>query len=576
MAVRNADIAAMFAEIGDLLEIKGENPFRVRAYRNAARTIESLGPELRTMVDKGENLEELPAIGADLAAKIVETVRTGRCAFLDRLHRELPPAITELLKVPGIGPKRVKALHDTLDVQTLEELHRAARQGRVRDVPGFGEKTEAHILQAIEARLGEVPRFRLAVAAQHAEALVAYLEQAPGVRQVVVAGSYRRMKETVGDLDLLVTAADSSVVSDRFTRYGEVTEVLASGETRSSVRLASGLQVDLRVVPEESFGAALHYFTGAKAHNIAIRRLGQARGLKINEYGVFRGESRIAGDTEESVFASVDLPWIPPELREDHGEIDAAANGTLPTLVELRDLRGDLQAHASAPGGQAVLREMAAAARAAGLDYLAITGRAVSDGGAADALAKQGEEIDRLNADLAGITLLKGVEVGVRQDGSLDLPDAALAGLDVVIAVVDSRFDLPRSRQTERLLRAIAHPRVNLIAKPSVRRVGAGQAYDVDMPRVLRAARQAGVHLALTAHPERLGLQDTHCRMAKDEGVLVSVGSDAQDPRDFTSLRFGVGQARRGWLAKEDVLNTRELQALRPLLARKAGRQLRL
>jgi DNA polymerase (family 10) len=572
MPVHNADIAAIFNEIGDLLEIQGANPFRVRAYRNAARTLEGLGREVRTMVDKAEDMKELPGIGADLAAKIVEIVATERCAFLDRLHRELPPAITELLKIPGIGPKRVKTLYRDLDVQTLAQLYRAAKDGRVRSVPGFGEKTEAHILQAIEARVGETPRFKLAVAAQYVAALVAHLERAPGVRRVVPAGSYRRMKETVGDLDLLVTAADGNAVADWFARYDEVAEVVASGATRSSVRLKSGLQVDLRVVPEESFGAALHYFTGAKAHNIAIRKLGQAHGLKINEYGVFRDETRLAGDTEESVFAAVGLPWIPPELREDHGEIEAATHGTLPTLVELRDLRGDLHAHTKATDGHATLREMAAAAQAAGLEYLAITEHsrrlALAHGLDPERLIKQGAEIDRLNDELSGITLLKGIEVDVLEDGALDLPDTALAQLDIVVAAVHSRFDLSRSRQTERLLQAIAHPRVNIIAHPLGRLIGQREPYDVDMLRVIRAAKKAGVHLELNAHPERLDLLDTYCRMAKEEGVLVAVSSDAHSTLDFANLRFGVGQARRGWLEKHDVLNTRSLSALKPLLAR--------
>jgi DNA polymerase (family 10) len=572
MPVHNADIAAIFAEIADLLEIQGANPFRVRAYRNAARSIEGLGREVRTLVEKGEDLKSLPGIGDDLAAKIVEIVGTGRCAFLGRLHRELPPAITELLKIPGIGPKRVKALYHDLDVHSLEQLHRAARDGRVRAVPGFGEKTEAHILQAIEARVADVPRSKLAVAAQYAQALVAYLRRAPGVRQVEPAGSYRRMRETVGDLDILVTAAAGSTVCERLARYDEVAEVLASGPTRASVRLRSGLQVDLRVVPEESFGAALHYFTGSKSHNIAVRKLGQARGLKINEYGVFRGGTRMAGGTEESVFSAVGLPWIPPELREDQGEIEAAAAGRLPTLVEVADLRGDLHAHTKATDGHATLREMADAAKAAGLAYLAITEHSrrltVAHGLDPQRLAKQTAEIERLNGELSGITLLKGIEVDVLEDGTLDLPDSALADLDVVVAAVHSKFELSRARQTERLLAAIAHRRVNIIAHPLGRLINQREPYDVDMLRVIRAAKEAGVHLELNAHPERLDLLDTYCRTAKEEGVLVAVSSDAHGTLDFANLRFGIGQARRGWLAREDVLNTRSLQALRPLLAR--------
>ncbi|GIX26829.1 MAG: hypothetical protein KatS3mg123_0710 [Burkholderiales bacterium] len=373
MAVHNADIAAMFEEIADLLEIQGANPFRVRAYRNAARTVEGLGRDLAALVKAGEDLTELPGIGEDLAAKIREAVETGRLAFLDRLHKELPPAITELLKIPGLGPKRVKALYHDLGVQTLEQLARAARDGRIRELPGFGAKTEEKILEAVEAHLSSARRFKLAVAAQYAAPLVEHLRKAPGVGRVVVAGSFRRMRETVGDLDILVTTTHPEEAVRRFAGYEEVKEVLSKGGTRASVVLRCGLQVDLRVVAEESYGAALHYFTGSKAHNIAIRRLAQERGLKVNEYGVYRGEERIAGRTEEEVYATVDLPYIPPELREDQGEIEAARAGRLPQLVELADLKGDLHAHTKATDGKNTLEEMAEAARKLGFEYLAIT-----------------------------------------------------------------------------------------------------------------------------------------------------------------------------------------------------------
>ncbi|CAG1007127.1 partial DNA polymerase/3'-5' exonuclease PolX, partial [Burkholderiales bacterium] len=342
MPVHNADNTAIFTEIADLLEIQGANPFRIRAYRNAARILGDLPQEARLLVESGDDLTRLPGIGADLANKINEIVSTGRCSLLERLHRELPPAITELMKIPGLGPKRVKALYHDLDVQTVEQLHRAAQDGRIRALPGFGEKTEQNILQAVEAHASQSRRFKLATAAQYAEALHAFLQTIPGVNQVVVAGSFRRMRETVGDLDILVTAAKDSPVMQRFTAYDEVAEVFSSGETRASVLLKSGLQVDLRVVAQQSYGAALHYFTGSKAHNIAIRRIAQQQGLKINEYGVFRGAQRIAGDSEESVYRAVGLPYIPPDLREDRGEIEAARGGRLPKLLELSDLKGDL------------------------------------------------------------------------------------------------------------------------------------------------------------------------------------------------------------------------------------------
>jgi len=586
MPVHNADITAIFEEIADLLEIEAANPFRIRAYRNAARILGDLPQEARLLVERGhenllfrhrDDLTRLPGIGADLAGKIEEIVTTGHCSLLDRLRKELPPAITGLLKIPGLGPKRVKALYHDLDVQTVEQLQRAAQDGRIRALHGFGEKTEQNILQALEAHASQSRRFKLATAAQYAETLRAFLQAIPGVQQVVVAGSFRRMRETVGDLDILVTAApDSTVmhspVMQRFTAYDEVAEVYSAGETRASILLKCGMQVDLRVVAQASYGAALHYFTGSKAHNIAIRRIAQQLGLKINEYGVFRGEKRIAGDSEESVYRAVGLPYIPPELREDRGEIEAARANRLPQLVELADLRGDLHAHTKATDGHDSLRDMALAARALGMDYLAITEHSrrltVAHGLDPIQLARQCDEIDRLNAQLDGITLLKGIEVDILEDGSLDLPDSVLARLDLVVGAVHSRFDLSRARQTERILRAMDHPHFTLLAHPSGRLIEKREPYDVDMLRIIRHARQRGCFLELNAHPERLDLLDSHCQSAREEGVLVSINSDAHSTFDFTNLKFGVGQARRGWLEKTDVLNTRTLAAFRKLLKR--------
>ena len=572
MPTHNADIAAVFEEIADRLEIQGANPFRIRAYRNAARMLGELPQEARALLDKGEDLTRLPGIGDDLAAKIREIVETGHCSLLDRLRRELPPAVTELLQIPGLGPKRVKALYHDLEVQTVEQLYRAARDGRIRALPGFGEKTELNILQAVEAHASQTRRFKLAVAAQYADALTAFLRAIPGVEQVTVAGSFRRMRETVGDLDILVTATAGSPVMQRFTAYDEVAEVLSAGTTRASVILKSSLQVDLRVVDATSYGAALCYFTGSKAHNIAIRRIAQHLGLKVNEYGVFRGSERIAGEDEVSVYQSVGLPYIPPELREDRGEIEAAHGGRLPNLVEFADLRGDLHAHTRATDGHDSLREMALAAKALGLQYLAITEHSrhltVAHGLDPLQLARQCEEIDRLNLEFDGITLLKGIEVDILEDGSLDLPDEVLGRLDLVIGAVHSQFHLSRAKQTTRILRAMDHPHFSMLAHPSGRLIEQRDPYDVDMLRIIRHAKNRGCFLELNAHPERLDLLDSQCQTAKEEGVLVSINSDAHSTFDFANLRFGIGQARRGWLEKDDVLNTRTLAALRRLLKR--------
>jgi len=572
MPIHNADIADIFDEIADLLEIEGANPFRVRAYRNAARTLRGLGTEVKTLLQRGEDLTRLPGIGQDLAAKIEEILETGHAAMLDKLHKRLPPDLSELLTIPGLGPKRVKVLYHDLDIHTLEQLHRAAKDGRLRELPGFGAKTEQNILHALESRVGSSGRFKLALAAQYAEPLVAYLRAVEGVDRVVIAGSYRRARETVGDIDILVTAAAESPVMARFTGYDEVREVVSQGSTRATVILKCGLQVDLRLVREESYGAALHYFTGSKAHNIAVRTLARQRGLKINEYGVFRGRERVAGATEASVFRSVDLPWIPPELRENQGEIEAARRGLLPKLVELADLEGDLHAHTKATDGHHTLKEMALGARERGLRYLAITEHSrrltVAKGLTPERLLKQMEAIDRLNETLEGIVLLKGIEVDILEDGRLDLPDDVLGQLDLVVAAVHSKFNLSRRKQTERILRAMDRPHFSILAHPTGRLIQQREPYDVDMLRIIRHARQRGCFLELNAHPERLDLLPGYCRVAREEGVLVSIDSDAHSVLDFDNLKYGVGQARRGWLEKQDVLNTRPLPELRRLLKR--------
>ncbi|HXX10604.1 MAG TPA: DNA polymerase/3'-5' exonuclease PolX, partial [Burkholderiales bacterium] len=470
------------------------------------------------------------------------------------------------------GPKRVRVLWRDLKIQTLEQLLKAAREGRIQELPGFGEKTEEKIVEAAQAHLSQTHRFKLAVAAQYAEGFAAHMRRGRGIERVDIAGSFRRMRETVGDIDLIVIARDAGQAMGRFTAYEEVKEVLASGPTRGSVVLKAGIQVDVRIIPKESYGAALVYFTGSKAHNIAIRRIAQDKGFKMNEYGVFDGDRRIAGETEESVYEAVGLPWIAPELREDRGEVEAALAGTLPQLIELSDLRGDLHAHSKASDGHNTIREMAKAAQAAGLEYVAITEHSqrltVARGLDAIRLVKQGAEIDRLNRELDGITVLKGIEVDILEDGTLDLPDSVLAHLDVVVAAVHSRFDLPRAKQTQRILAALDNPVVAILAHPLGRLIDEREPYDVDMQKIIRKAKAKKIALELNAHPERLDLLDIYCQMAKQEGALVSINSDAHSTYEFGMLRFGVGQARRGWLEKKDVLNTRSLKELRAWLSK--------
>jgi DNA polymerase (family 10) len=575
MPVHNTDIAGIFDEIADFLEIEGENPFRIRAYRNASRTVSGLGEQLKDMVADGEDLTKLPGIGKELAAKIHEILETGTAKALIKLQQRIPKTLIEILNLPNLGPKRVRVLYKDLKIKDLEQLSVAARKGRIRSLEGFGEKTEKGILEAIEAQAQKEKRFKIAAVKPTVESLVDFLKKVPGVIDVVAAGSYRRSRETLGDLDILITARKTSSVMKRFCEYDEVADVLSSGSTRSSVILRSGLQVDVRLLEQSSFGAALQYFTGSKDHNIAIRRLGQQRGLKINEYGVFRFEKQVAGKTEASVYKTVDLPYIPPELRENRGEIEAAREGRLPELIELKDLKGDLHIHTHASDGRNSLEEMALAAKKHGLRYIAITDHSdrlkVAGGLDAPQLMEQIDEIEHLNDKLKGIRILKGLEVEILEDGSLDLPDAVLARLDLVVGTVHSYFNLSLEKQTGRILRAMDHRYFSMLAHPTGRLINEREPYQVDMTRIIRKAKDRGCFLELNSNPRRLDLYDIYCQAARAEGVLVSVNSDAHGINDFNYLAFGVGQARRGWLGKDDVLNTRPLAQLRKLLKQTMG-----
>ncbi|MDH3886767.1 MAG: DNA polymerase/3'-5' exonuclease PolX, partial [Desulfobacterales bacterium] len=510
-----------------------------------------------------------------LAAKIREILETGTAKALTKLHARIPRTVVEILRLPNLGPKRVRVLYHDLKIETLQQLSQAARKGHIRALDGFGEKIENAIVEAIEAQAQKEKRFKIAEAKPYVDSLIEYLQKVPGVKDVVAAGSYRRSRETVGDLDILVAARKGSPVMDRFLEYDEVKNVLSRGATRSSIVLRCGLQVDVRRVERASFGAALQYFTGSKSHNIAIRRLGQQRGLKINEYGVFRFEKRVAGKTEASVYRMVDLAYIPPELRENQGEIEAARDGRLPNLIKLSDLKGDLHCHTDYSDGRNSLREMALAAQARGHKYLAVTEHSdrlkIAGGLDPPKLLKQMEEVDRLNDALKGITILKGIEVEILKDGDLDLADHVLAKLDLVVGTVHSHFSLSLQKQTERILRAMDHPYFTFLAHPSGRLINEREPYEVDMIRLIHKARERGCFLELNANPRRLDLYDTYCQVARAQGVLVAINSDAHQVDALDHLGFGVGQARRGWLEKDDVLNTRSLPQLRKLLKKTMG-----
>jgi DNA polymerase (family 10) len=567
MPVQNAEIAAMFDQAAELLEIQGENQFRVRAYRRAARVIEGLPQSARSLLSAGRDLSEFPGIGKDLAGKISDIVKTGHFGLLDTLKKQLPGELGDMAALPGLGPKRAKLLYDELEVRTLDDLRGVLKTGRLRELKGFGAVIAKKLSEALKKPRAE-KRFRLSVAEAEAEALVGLLRDGG---RIVVAGSYRRRRDTVGDLDVLVTAKDGAAVGEKLMRYENVAEVLARGPTRTTVILRSGLQVDVRVVPEQSYGAALIYFTGSKAHNIALRGLAIERDWKLNEYGLFAGK-RIAGATEEGIYNKLGLAFVPPELREDRGEVALAKSKRLPRLLSLSDIRGDLHVHSDWTDGTATIEAMAEGARALGYAYIALTDHsqrvAMAHGLDPARLSRQGKEIDRLNERLRAITILKGIEVDILKDGALDLPDASLAKLDVVIASVHSHFDLPRQAQTDRVIRAMQNRHVSILGHPTGRLIGQREPFDIDMERVVAAARELGCHLEINAQPERLDLNDIHAHAAKEAGVKLAISTDAHSVNAFRYMRFGIDQARRAWLAAADVINTRPLPELRNLLRR--------
>jgi DNA polymerase (family 10) len=572
LPLHNSDIAARFEEMADLLEIEGANAFRVRAYRNAARTVRDLPQAVPNLVEGGADLTELPGIGQDLAGQIEELVATGELSRLRDLESDVPAGLVDVLGIAGLGPKRVQALHEQLGVESLDDLRAAAKAGKIRELSGFGAKTEANIKHELETRGSGERRTRRREAREVAEPLADDLRGVAGVDAVVLAGSYRRKKETVGDLDILVTCEGESPVMAHFVGHEDVREVVSHGETRSTVILKNGLQVDLRVLPPVSYGAALHYFTGSKAHNIRVRKMGVARGLKINEYGVFRGDARIGGATETEVYDAVGLPEVPPELREDRGEIEAAEAGRLPDLVTLDDIRGNLHSHTTASDGTKSLREMAEAAARRGWSYIAITDHSravhVANGLDADRLAAQIDAIDELNAEIEGITVLKSIEVDILEDGSLDLPDDILGRLDLCVGAVHSHFGLSAEAQTARIRRAMDNPVLSILAHPTGRLIGHREGYALDMPGLIEHAKATGCALEINAQPERLDLNDVHAKMARDAGVKLAIGCDAHSDLHYDFMQDGVDQARRGWVTAGDVINTRDLAALRRLLRR--------
>jgi DNA polymerase (family X) len=556
--LRNIEIAQKFEAIADMLAMQSANPFRIRAYQNAARTLRRHSVEMSDMIAHGEDLSELEGVGEDLATKIRDLAETGTTEMYEELRRQTPDIAFVLIETPGVGPKRAHALIDELGVTSLTQLKRAAREGRVRDVPGFGPKSEAELLKALE-QTERPARRAIAEAAVDADALIAHMRAAPGAEEAVVAGSYRRGRESVGDLDLLVAAEKGPPVIEHFKRFPGVADITASGTTRAAIVLRTGLGVDLRVVRPESFGAALLYFTGSKAHVVALRALVRERGMKLNEYGLYRGKRRMRARTEAELYAALGLDFIPPELREARGEIQAARAHALPHLVASSDLKGDLHVRC----GREPVAALVAAAKARGLDYVALVSR-VEDLGKGGA-ARRREEIERTRNRASPMRLLHAVEAQIAEDGALEAREDALAGADLVLARAGDT-DLPRERQTKRLLAAIADPRVAILSQPTGRVINRREASDADWPRIMHAAADAGVALELSGDPDRLDLTDLHCRMARDAGAMVTIGSYAGAPRELDRLELAVTQARRGWLEPRHALNAAPWRELRSKL----------
>lgn len=560
--MKNVQIAQVFDEIAEILEFQGANAFRVRAYRNAAKTIGEFAESIATVAaDPARELTDITGIGADLAAKIVTLINTGSLPMLDELRTQIPASVLALSRVPGLGPKKAALLHKELGVTTLAELKAACEAQRVRALKGFGAKTEETILAGLEIASTAEHRVLWADAEKRVETISAWLREFPGVKQLEAAGSYRRGKETIGDLDFLAVAADGPALMNRLAEFSDVEQVLARGDTKMSVRLRGGLQVDLRIVPAESFGAALQYFTGSKEHNVVVRGRAKDLGLKVNEYGVFRGETYVVGRTEEEVYASLGLPCFPPEMREARREFDWAAAGALPRLIEASDIVGDLHLHTDATDGRDPLEVMVAAAQARGLKYIAVTDHSqrvsVARGLNAQRVLQQWDAIDRLNETLRDFTVLKGIEVDILEAGPLDLPDDVLARADWVMASVHFGQNQPRDQITKRIVDAVRHPAVSAIAHPTGRLINRRKAYDVDLEAVFDATREAGKFLELNANPHRLDLDDTACAAAKARGIPIVISTDSHSTNDFAKLRYGILQARRAGLTKDDVVNTR-------------------
>jgi len=573
--MQNPDIARAFDEVADLLEIKDENPFRIRAYRNAARAVRDFPEPVAEWVRTERDLTEIPGIGKDLAEKIADLVQTGELPLRKQLLSKLPAGLLDLLRIPGLGPKRVRLLYSKLKITTAADLEKALDAGKVTKLKGFGPKMEEKLRAGLGVAHATERRLLLNEAEIQADALVTYMKKGGGIKEIAVAGSYRRRRETIGDLDILATATNSEKVMKRFTAYPDVAEVVSQGETRSTIKLAGGLQVDLRVVEPGSYGAALQYFTGSKAHNVELRKIAQDQDYKLNEYGLFKGTRRVAGTTEEEIYAKLGMDWMPPELREARGEIALGRAHRLPNLVTLEDIRGDLQMHTSTTDGKATFEEMAQTAQTRGYEYIAITDHSkrvmMAHGLDPAGLRAQWKAIDAWNAKARGFTILRSVEMDILESGELDLPDDVLAEADYVLATIHYGLTQPEKEITRRMLGAIRHRWVDAIGHPTGRMLGKRESYPLDFDAVARAAAEEGCLLELDGHPDRMDLPDTLAAAAKQHGVRLVLSTDSHQPGNLAYMKYAVDLARRAGLEARDIINTRPLAEFRKGLKRAAA-----
>jgi DNA polymerase (family 10) len=575
--MKNAQVAAMFERLADLLEIRGESVFRVNAYRRVARSIAETTEDIAQLAAE-DRLQQIPGIGEGIAGHIKEYLATGTMARYEEARKGLPETLLDLLAIPGLGPKTVRLFYDQLGISSIDELERAIHENRLAGLKGIGEKKLQNILDGIALRRRSAGRTLLGIALPLAEQIAKHLATEAGLKQVVPAGSLRRMRETIGDVDILTapTARSSArQIIEVFTTAPNVDRVLAAGDTKGSILTDTGLQIDLRVVEPESFGAALQYFTGSKDHNVALREIARKMNLKINEYGIFRGEKKVGGATEEEIYGTLGMDWMPPTLRENRGEIEAAAAHKLPKLVQQKDIKGDLHAHSTYSDGSASIEEVAAYAGELGYEYFALTDHSqsltIGNGLTPERVRQQLKEIRKLNEAGHRTVILAGTEVDILPDGSLDFPDGLLADLDVVVASVHSNFKQSEDVMTARVMKAMENPNVDIFGHPTGRLLNTREPYAISMEAILKKAAQTGTAIEINAHCQRLDATDAVCRRAKELGVMLAIGTDAHSPGEYWMMKLGVAVAQRGWLEKPDVLNTRTLKQLRARLAKRRG-----